>query len=204
MFQERPFEGMFAIPPFLRIPRMFNLVECSEIINLCQNKFDFQEADLIDNRIDKKSRISTTRWVMRDPQTNFIFDRLNNTLEFANKSCFNFNLSGYLDVQFSEYESSKNKNKYDWHMDTLFTDSFSYYKTNVVGIALRKLSISVVLNQQDIDFVGGNFELFSYSIPPLNAGDAIIFPSFLHHRVTEVKKGTRYSLVTWVIGPKFV
>jgi PKHD-type hydroxylase len=34
-------------------------------------------------------------------------------------------------------------------------------------------------------------------------GTVIIFPSFLQHRVTEVKRGTRYSLVQWYNGPEF-
>ena len=31
----------------------------------------------------------------------------------------------------------------------------------------------------------------------------IFFPSFLMHRVTPVKQGTRYSLVSWFLGPPF-
>lgn len=210
MLQEHPFERMFATPPFVRIPRMFNLEECSHIIELCKNKFESQKSELIEKGdTNEQIRKSTTRWVKNDLQTAFIFNKLNNNLESVNEQYFNFNLSGYLDVQFAEYAASKNKtyttnDKYDWHIDTLFTHSFLNYDNNVVGSTLRKLSISILLNQQDIDFVGGNFELFNFVLPPLNTGDAIVFPSFLQHRVTEVKKGVRYSLVTWVIGPKFV
>ena len=32
------------------------------------------------------------------------------------------------------------------------------------------------------------------------AGTLIVFPSYLHHRVTPVTKGTRYSLVIWCLG----
>lgn len=210
MLQARPFERMFATPPFVRIPRMFNLEECSQIVGLCKNKYEPQKSELIqEGIIDEKIRKSTTRWVQNDPQTAFIFDKLDNNLQSVNERYFNFNLSGFLDVQFAEYVASKNKkhtrnDKYDWHIDTLFTDNFSNYNENVAASTLRKLSISILLNQQDIDFVGGDFELFNFALPPLNMGDAIVFPSFLQHRVTEVKKGVRFSLVTWVIGPKFV
>lgn len=34
-------------------------------------------------------------------------------------------------------------------------------------------------------------------------GSIIIFPSFLHHQVTPVTKGTRYSLVIWSLGKPF-
>jgi len=35
-------------------------------------------------------------------------------------------------------------------------------------------------------------------------GTVIVFPSFLKHRVTEVTRGKRYSLVQWLNGPDFV
>ena len=31
-------------------------------------------------------------------------------------------------------------------------------------------------------------------------GSIIVFPSFLYHQVTPITKGTRYSLVMWVLG----
>ena len=35
-------------------------------------------------------------------------------------------------------------------------------------------------------------------------GRAVLFPSFLCHRVKPVTKGIRKSLVVWVVGPKFI
>ena len=37
--------------------------------------------------------------------------------------------------------------------------------------------------------------------PRLLLGDAVIFPSFVQHRVTRVSKGTRVSLSAWMSGP---
>ena len=34
-------------------------------------------------------------------------------------------------------------------------------------------------------------------------GTAIFFPSYMEHAVVPVTKGTRYSLVCWVLGPNF-
>ena len=34
-------------------------------------------------------------------------------------------------------------------------------------------------------------------------GTVIIFPSFLKHRVTQVTRGVRHSLVGWMEGPNF-
>ena len=73
---------------------------------------------------------------------------------------------------------------------------------------VRKLSMSVMLND---NFDGGAFEFASYSkgdcvITPIEAssGSVIFFPSSMEHRVSPVTKGTRYSLVTWFVGPPFV
>jgi len=73
---------------------------------------------------------------------------------------------------------------------------------------VRKLSMSIILND---NFEGGAFEFASYgreecTITPVEAGagSIIIFPSSMEHRVAPVTKGTRYSLVTWFVGPPFV
>jgi len=34
-------------------------------------------------------------------------------------------------------------------------------------------------------------------------GTALIFPSFIVHKVNPVTKGTRHSLVAWIEGPKW-
>lgn len=36
-----------------------------------------------------------------------------------------------------------------------------------------------------------------------NKGDALIFNSFLHHAVTDHRTKTRYSMVVWIIGPRW-
>ncbi len=35
-------------------------------------------------------------------------------------------------------------------------------------------------------------------------GSITIFPAFLAHRVTPITKGTRHSLITWMLGDCFV
>ena len=35
------------------------------------------------------------------------------------------------------------------------------------------------------------------------AGDVIVFPSFIDHKVAPVTKGIRYSVVAWYGGPPF-
>ena len=68
--------------------------------------------------------------------------------------------------------------------------------------------MSILLNDE---FKGGEFEVGSYrnkkctiKKPKFNTtGSIIVFPSDVEHRVAPVKKGTRYSLVCWFLGPPF-
>ena len=98
--------------------------------------------------------------------------------------------------QFTKYDGSK-KQHYDWHTD-------SGVKPNPNG-KVRKLSMTVALVDGD-QYEGGDFEIIGLKepLPRLEKGTIIVFPSFIDHRVTPVTKGTRYSLVTWFVGPPFV
>ena len=73
---------------------------------------------------------------------------------------------------------------------------------------VRKISMTVNLTNPN-NYAGGNLK-FDYGhhnakrfhvckeIRP--AGSIIVFPSYLHHCVTPVTRGTRYSLVLWSLG----
>ena len=76
---------------------------------------------------------------------------------------------------------------------------------------IRKLSMTLTLSDKS-EYEGGDLE-FDYKstkgkvIPVIDAmrnkGSLIVFPSFIWHRVTEVKSGKRNSLVCWNIGNPF-
>ena len=62
--------------------------------------------------------------------------------------------------------------------------------------------MTIILND---DYEGGEFEFFLDDIQIKNEiGTVIVFPSYFLHRVNPVTKGTRYSLVAWFRGPKFI
>ena len=54
------------------------------------------------------------------------------------------------------------------------------------------------------DYEGGELTLFNRDAVPKDRGHAVAFTSFYPHSVSPVTKGTRYSLVAWAVGPKFV
>ena len=71
----------------------------------------------------------------------------------------------------------------------------SIFDGNIKGIPT--VSVVGVLNDE---YTGGEFVMFEDKEIKLNAGDILIFPStFMYpHRVDPVKKGVRYSYVSWV------
>ena len=64
------------------------------------------------------------------------------------------------------------------------------------GKGIPMLSIVGQLNE---DFEGGEFVMFGDKTIEFETGDLIVFPSnFMYpHRVDPVKKGARYSYVSW-------
>jgi PKHD-type hydroxylase len=76
---------------------------------------------------------------------------------------------------------------------------------------VRKISMTINLNAPG-EYEGGNLK-FDFGPHAENRyheceeirpqGSVIIFPSFVHHCVTPITKGTRYSLVLWTCGEPF-
>ena len=95
-------------------------------------------------------------------------------------------------IQYTEYYSSGGH--YDWHTDV-----------GSGALSHRKVSITVQLSKPD-EYEGGNLELLrgEYNeVAPRGLGTVVIFPSYMLHRVTEITKGTRKSLVLWVGGSHY-
>ena len=81
---------------------------------------------------------------------------------------------------------------------------------NFIG-KVRKLSVTVNLTNPK-NYSGGNlkFDLgphaekrFHTATEARPRGSIIVFPSYLEHTVTPIKKGNRYSLVMWFLGRPF-
>lgn len=125
----------------------------------------------------------------------------------ANRSYFNYDLTYFGGrIQSTVYNGS-NSDFYDWHVDTgdhsCVSEDLGGGKTQMTE---RKLSCSLILSDP-WDYEGGELQFhysrtFFRSIKP-EKGTAIIFPSWLPHRVRPVKSGKRISLVGWMNGPLF-
>lgn len=150
--------------------------------------------------------------------------------EANKKAGWNFEWDHTEDLQFTKYGVNQ---FYGWHADSApfpyekFDSSIHEYKLDKDGLPrpslahhteiplmegkIRKLSVTVSLNDPK-EYDGGNlkFDLGPHREDRYHTceeirprGSIIIFPSHIHHQVTPVTRGTRYSLVAWNLGQPF-
>lgn len=140
-------------------------------------------------------RKSTVAWLL-DP---WIMELLEPYVDVANRRAdWNFQWEPVRAVQFAKYEEGDH---YGWHRDTAITP------LKDENNKIRKLSISVNLND---DYEGGTMwidnEKDYWKQNPLElkmineTGSIVVFPSDRWHKVDKITKGTRYSLVVWLLG----
>ena len=151
---------------------------------------------------EEEVRRSNVKFHSPNADTQWIFDKMNWVINEINNRFYGFDLNGYESFQYGEYDVS-DAGKYDWHMDMIMGN-----KRGDNMIETRKLSLSMLLNEPGVDFEGGDFQFNQSSeakpeTPEMKRGRIIAFPSYMLHRVKEVTKGNRKSLVIWVMGPKF-
>ena len=194
MLHYKPLEASFVTYPWCFSKNYFSLSECKDVIDYC-NSLTKQTAGIFKEKNQTTTkRLSDISWVEYNQDSKWFYDKLAVGIDLLNQQFYQLDLVGFENIQFTEYDSMKNA-KYDWHMDTILG-----HNTNNLT---RKLSATLLLNE---NFEGGDFEFFDFekpNQPKVFAGDLIVFPSFMTHRVTKVIKGIRNSLVCWCVGTKF-
>lgn len=147
------------------------------------------------NGIRNSIRSSSVSWINWDE---WIPGIMYNMVYAANKEYFKFGIGHfYSEIQSTIY-TAEHKDHYNWHVDNS--------TQSIHGDQERKISISLLLSDPN-DYEGGELEFkyfneYEASVKP-DRGSAIIFPSWLPHKVNPVTKGKRISLVGWVHGPFF-
>jgi len=156
----------------------------------------------------KHSWVSSSHWV-----SGFLW----HYIERANRENFLYDLKG-LDNEHIQYTVYDEGDYYEWHNDGGLTTLYKpqYVGNSVTGMnedfvnqnkeLVRKLSFSLQLSNPE-DYEGGELELINESgesyLAPSTQGCFILFDSRTRHRVRTVTKGTRKSLVGWVLGPRW-
>ena len=169
-------------------PDVLSSEDCDKAINFYkQNRI--KEDDLGTEYKEVKS------WQCSSNEEDEYLPNFNHLTRTINERIYGYNIDRYPPgVNLNIY--SKTHNNYDWHIDaTPFGE-------------LRDLKLTFIVNVSEKDFEGGDFML-SPGQPLVveelrKKGTAIIFPSFIPHKVSPVTKGERISLSCWFEGPRFV
>lgn len=130
---------------------------------------------------------------LRPNQNNlWLYEKIAWIITQCNRAKYQFDLSGIFEpIALNRYGLGHH---FEWHKD---------HGTGVISV--RKLSLVVPLSHPD-DYEGGDLEFFGdQDAEPAvrQRGTAVIFPSFIYHRVSPVTAGERTSLVAWAAGPPF-
>ena len=179
-------------------------------------KFDPQMADsrLHGDALNKEKRNSQNTWI---PTTHWVAGFLWHYVQRANRENFLYDLRN-IDGESLQYTRYAESQFYGWHNDAGLATQYKPMSVGnrAEGLAndfvnenielVRKLSFSIQLSDPD-DYEGGNLQLVDESqnkyIAPRKRGCICLFDSRTLHRVLPVKKGTRKSIVGWVVGPRW-
>lgn len=165
--------------------------QCQEIIDYAKSQ------EMYDGTVGEKGEVGQIRkskvvFLPPTPTMAPIYGRITDVVNHLNDQFFKFDLHAFGEhLQFTEYNAPDGN--YNWHVDRA---------TNMI---IRKLSIVIQLSDEN-DYEGGDFQIFRYDNPinlKRKRGTLLAFPSYVVHRVTDVTKGTRHSLVGWINGKPF-
>ena len=144
-------------------------------------------------------RKSETSWLIGSIKHLDIFKPILELITNVNSRFYNFELLDTEPFQITKYDE-KNQGFYSPHQDGVY-DDVSHEQI------VRKLSVSIQLTSPEY-YEGGTLDFpddkEKFVVEgSMGQGTAIFFPSYMKHAVVPVTKGTRYSLVCWVMGPNF-
>ena len=187
--------------PFLR-PAALSPGECARLIDLFDASPDIK-AGRLSGGTETDTRICETLWMDDTAETAWIFVRLAELVAEVNRENFRFDLDEFREsAQILRYSApsitsggASAAGRYDTHVD-IGTGGHS---------ATRKLSLSIQLSSAG-SYAGGGLQIDGNDknwSAPRDAGTAILFPSFVKHRILPLTVGTRYALVAWIHGPAF-
>lgn len=174
---------------------VFSPEECQKIIEIGNKlnpdlgKFFGKDGKEIINPIVRKSLVS---WIAPNNDTEWIYIKLQQVVQDINDKFFKFHLTGINEcLQFTKYQAPDGH--YHTHIDKNYNGP------------IRKLSLTVQLTDPS-KYKGGELEIYQQEKPLVvgkEQGMAVLFPSYVLHKVTPVIKGERCSLVGWFTGDPF-
>ena len=178
------FDRQVTAPPCFSNEEMDQLIKAAET--------DIQNATVGGKISNPNIRRSQVHWLDR-VKYKWAYEKVWQAILEVNKNNYGFDIEKFEGrLQVTRYHE-QDQGHYTWHMD------------NGANTSTRKLSLSVQLSHPS-DYEGGNLGLF-YTCNEKKAsrerGAIVTFPSWVMHRVTPVTKGVRYSLIAWIVGPRW-
>jgi predicted 2-oxoglutarate/Fe(II)-dependent dioxygenase YbiX len=183
-----------SLPPFQILASTLGFLSEEEMDRLIADHVALlTEGKLGTGTTNADLRRSQIVFLKNEPRYRWLYERLWAAVQECNRRFFCVDIYGIEgNIQLARYDSSE-QGFYDWHTD--FADL----------APLRKISVSIQLSRPE-DYEGGDLELL-FKSQPVKAirtrGSLIAFPSFAVHRVTPVTRGTRWSLVAWIVGTRW-
>jgi len=186
------------------VERVFTPEECKKIIEIGESGTLASPMtygmtggfDNVEENVKKVAKIrrSPISWIRSDLEDNrWIYLRMTEAIKTINQQFFGYELTEIQSLQFTSYDA-KEKGFYGKHIDMMYQ-----------GTGTRKLSVTVQLSDPN-KYEGGDLLIYygeKPDKPEKKQGMGVFFPGYTLHEVTPVTKGKRYSLVAWVLGPKF-
>lgn len=180
--------------PFHLIPDALTPAECDGLTALCAAA-PMREAGLVRGAVAQHIRRAEVSWLDDLPAAAWVMDRMMRLVAAANRDSFGFDLTEFAESPQVARYGAERAGHFDWHSD--------------IGAgalaAKRKLTVVVQLSDPAV-YDGGVLDLWPDSQTRQVAkgqGLAVVFPSFVLHRVTPVTTGVRWSLTLWSHGPDF-
>lgn len=177
----------------------FSKNSCERIVSLANLLPEVDATVSVSGVVNKDVRRSKIRWLSGGmPDFKDLYLDIVDMFHALNRTSFGVDLWQLHELQFTQYDAG-DEGYYDWHNDVMWGST---------NLSHRKLSMVIQLSDPET-YEGGDLEMEPLYLEPPNPialrkqGSMIVFPSFLKHRVTPVTKGTRYSLVAWMEGPKW-
>lgn len=128
----------------------------------------------------------------------WLYERIRDFVTWANNDWYRFTLTGIGEpisyLKYTPKTDAKPAGHYNWHQDF----GGGPYSS-------RKLSLVVQLSDP-ATYKGCRLQLCNdgpWEPTYIGQGDAILFPSWTPHCVTDIEEGVREALVVWVSGPQF-
>ena len=169
------------------VPGVLGSEQCRGAIELLREMA--AQAGAVQNG-DATRRRCTCAWIEAEARSAWLYDAVARAFTEANED-FQFDLTGMVEpLMGASYGAGDH---FDTHVD------------NGPEVAsLRKLSLSLVLTPPH-RYEGGElvFAAAPHEAWKPEAGSAVVFPSYLAHRVQPVVSGRRISLVAFAAGPSF-